>query len=188
MADSVSHESMVPADQILVFDTSPLAHFARQNWLGVLKAVVGEREAIVPDVVVDELNEMALRDDRVAVAAAADWIQRRELRTSEEIREFAYFSSLLVRGNRNRGESGVLALAKTAGGTAVIDDGAGRRAARANSVPLKPTLSLLCEAIRKDLLTIKLVSALADDLLISQYRLPFSPGQFETWAKDNGVV
>lgn len=28
-------------DDILVFDTGPLNHFARESWLGVLKAVVG---------------------------------------------------------------------------------------------------------------------------------------------------
>jgi len=31
------------SDEILIFDTGPLSHFARQNWLGVLKAVVGVR-------------------------------------------------------------------------------------------------------------------------------------------------
>jgi hypothetical protein len=44
------------ADEVLVFDTSPLSHFAKQNWLGLLKAVVGERTAVIPDVVVDELR------------------------------------------------------------------------------------------------------------------------------------
>jgi hypothetical protein len=42
-------------NEILVFDTGPLSHFARQNWLGVLKAIVGDRRALIPDVVVDEL-------------------------------------------------------------------------------------------------------------------------------------
>ncbi len=34
------HESSV-----LVFDTSPLSHFAKENWLGVLRAVLGDRKA-----------------------------------------------------------------------------------------------------------------------------------------------
>ncbi|WP_434743726.1 hypothetical protein [Micromonospora sp. SH-82] len=164
-----------------------MAHFARQNWLGVLKAVVGDRLALVPDVVVDELQQMSLMDDRVKAALDADWVERRELRTSEEILAFAKFAALLVKGERNKGEAGVLALASVVGGVAVVDDGAGRRAARENGIPLKPTLALLCDAIRQDLLTVKLVSALADDLLVSQYRLPFPAGGFESWATEQGL-
>lgn len=51
-------------NQILVFDTGPLCHIALEGWLGVLKAVVGERTALVPDVVVDELRAGAGRDSR----------------------------------------------------------------------------------------------------------------------------
>ncbi|WP_198009070.1 hypothetical protein [Saccharomonospora saliphila] len=170
-----------------MFDTSPLMHFARQNWLGVLKAVVGERKALVPDVVLDELTESAARDHRIQAALEADWIEHRELRTTAEMAAFAEFASLLVRGNRNKGEAGVLALAKTSGGVAVIDDGAGRHAAKTHGVALRPTLALLCEAIRGGLLTVELVDALADDLLMSQYRLPFRPGGFRNWAQEHGL-
>ncbi|WP_170160609.1 hypothetical protein [Prauserella muralis] len=37
------------------------------------------------------------------------------------------------------------------------------------------------------LLTVELVDALADDLLSSQYRLPFRPGSFKSWAQENGM-
>lgn len=150
---------------ILVFDTGPLMHFARHNWLGVLKAVVGKRTALIPDTVVDELRTGATRDSRIQAVLDATWLEHRELRTEEEIKAFADFSALLVWQDRNRGEAGVLALASTVGGIAVIDDGAGRRAAATHKVALRPTLSLLCEAIRLGLLTVELVSALADDLL-----------------------
>ena len=98
---------------------------------------------------------------------------------------FASFSSLLVKGDRNIGEAGVLALAKALSGTAVVDDAAGRKAARDNQVGLRPTLALLCDAVDSGLLTVKLVSALADDLLATEYRLPFEPGRFEAWAIEN---
>jgi hypothetical protein len=55
----------VSANEILIFDTGPLSHFARQNWLGVLKAVVGERTAVIPDVVVEELRAGSVLDGRV---------------------------------------------------------------------------------------------------------------------------
>jgi hypothetical protein len=53
---------------------------------------------------------------------------------------------------------------------------------------VKGTLGLLCDAIRDGLLTVKLVSAVADDLMTTQYRLPFGPGGFEKWASENGLV
>lgn len=175
-------------NEVLVFDTGPLCSFAQQNWLGVLKAVVGERTAVIPDVVVDELRVGATRDSRIQAVLDSPWIETWELRTEEEISAFAGFSQFLVRGDHNRGEAAVLALASTAGGVAVIDDGAARKAAQSHSVTYKPTLALLCEAIRCGLLTVQLVSALADDLLVTQYRLPFGPGGFAKWAADNGQL
>ncbi len=174
--------------EILVFDTGPLSHFARQSWLGVLKAVVGERQALIPDVVVDELSQGAQQDSRLQQVLDADWIERRSLVTDEEVAAFARFSALLVTGSRNLGEAGVLALAAVTGGVAVVDDGAARRAADANRVAKRPTLALLCEAIRSDLLTVKLVSAIADDLMATQYRLPFDSGGFAAWARDQGLA
>jgi predicted nucleic acid-binding protein len=174
--------------EILVFDTGPLSHFAKQNWLGVLKAVVGDRQALIPDVVVQELTEGARRDGRLQEVLDADWIEHRELTTDEEVTEFLRFASLLVKGARNRGEAGVLALASVLNGVAVVDDGAARKAADDHGIPKRPTLALLCEAIRSELLTVKLVSALADDLLATDYRLPFGAGGFERWADDQGLV
>ncbi len=34
--------------EALVVDASPLAHFARAGWLGVLKALVGSHRAVIP--------------------------------------------------------------------------------------------------------------------------------------------
>lgn len=173
---------------ILVFDTSPLCHFARENWLGVLKAVVGERTAVIPDTVAHELRTGAMRDSRVQAVLDASWIEMRELRTDEEIAALAEFSGLLVRGERNWGEAGVLALASTLGAVAVVDDGAGCKAARNHGVTVRRTLALLFEAVRGELLTFALVKALVNDLVIGQYRLPCKADDLEQWAKDNGLL
>ena len=82
----------------------------------------------------------------------------------------------------------MLAYAKVHGATAVIDDGAGRQAARDFSVALRPTLALLCDAIRDGLLTVRMVSDLADHLLETEYRLPFGPGGFARWADEHGLI
>jgi predicted nucleic acid-binding protein len=176
------------AAEVLVFDTGPLSHFARQSWLGVLKAVVGDRRAVIPDLVVNELAIGARTDSSLQAVLDADWIERRELRSDAELAAYATFASLLVKGTRNIGEAGVLALATTMSGIAVVDDGAARRAAADHGVVLRPTLALLCEAIRGGLLTVALVSALADDLLSTAYRLPFARGEFERWARDQGQL
>jgi len=176
------------SDEILVFDNGPLSHFARQGWLGVLKAVVGDRTVLIPDVVVAELQAGASLDSRIQSALDAPWIQRRELRSGEELIAFAKFSALLVKGERNRGEAGVLALASTLDAIAVVDDSAARKVADTHKIRLRPTLALLCEAIRAGLLTVRLVSALADDLLADEYRLPFAPGDFARWAREVGQL
>jgi hypothetical protein len=67
------------APEILVFDAGPLSHFARQQWLGTLKAVVGTRTALIPDVVLDELRIGAAQDSRIQAALDADWLERRDL-------------------------------------------------------------------------------------------------------------
>lgn len=50
------------------------------------------------------------------------------------------------------------------------------------------TLALLCDGIREGLLTIEEVSDLADELIATDYRLPFGPGGFTIWAKNNDLV
>ncbi len=171
----------------LVFDTGPLSHFATAGWLGVLKAVVANRRAIIPDAVVTELEAGTQTNPILQLILEAEWIGHHILRTDAEAEAFIRYSNTLVTGKRNVGEAAVLAVAETLPGTAVIDDAAGRRAAQANNVALRPTLALLCDAIREGLLTPPLVSALADDLLATQYRLPFKPGGFENWVKDNSM-
>jgi predicted nucleic acid-binding protein len=138
--------------------------------------------------VVEELRVGAARDYRIQMVLEAEWIERRVLQSPEEIASFAGFAELLVRRNRNWGDAAVLALAETSGGVAVLDDGPARHAAKSHGIALRPTLALICEAIRSGLLTARVASALADDLLASSYRLPIGPGGFEKWATDNNQI
>ncbi len=85
------------------------------------------------------------------------------------------------------GEAGVLALARVLSATAVVDDRVARKVPKDSGIALRPTLALFCEAIRIELLTVKLVAALADELLATEYHLPFGPGGFEAWALENGM-
>lgn len=86
---------MTKPDQarVLVFDTGPLSHFARQGWLGILRAVLGDRTAVVPDTVVAELREGVHGRPYLQAVLDAHWIEHHDLTT--EHREFATFSALL---------------------------------------------------------------------------------------------
>jgi predicted nucleic acid-binding protein len=179
---------MPDAAQILVFDTGPLSHLAQQGWLGVLRFVTGERTAIIPEAVVAELREGLPGRPHLRLVLDATWIEHRDLVTDAETAAFREFSRLLVVGGRNRGEAAVLAYAREHGGIAVLDDGPGRKAATARGVQCQGTLALLCEAVREGQLTLPLISALADHLLESEYRLPFSRGGFEQWARKNDLL
>jgi predicted nucleic acid-binding protein len=179
---------MIDKSQVLVFDTGPLSHFAKQSWLGALRLVTAGRTAIVPDTVVDELRAGVREYPHLQMVLDATWLEQRPLISSAELEQFARFASVLVANDRNLGECGVLAYAKVNDATAVIDDGPARKIAREYNVPHIGTLGLLCEALQDGILTVELISAVADDLIEGEYRLPFLTGGFRKWALDNGLV
>jgi predicted nucleic acid-binding protein len=180
---------MSTAPQVHILDTGPLSHFARSQWLGVLKAVLGDTRAVIPDLVHAELRDGAARHPELRAVLDAGWIEVVALEGDEQLAAFVHYERRLVGPDRrNLGECGVLALAETMpGAEAVLDDRVAYRAGRERAVAVRRTLGLLCEAIREGLLTVPLVSALADDLLRDEYRLPFRPGGFAKWAADQGL-
>ncbi|MFV2087370.1 nucleotide-binding protein [Micromonospora sp. LOL_021] len=181
---------MNPDRQTYVLDTGPLSHFARSQWLGVLKAVLANVTVVIPDVVEAELRDGATRHSYLQMVLDADWVGVVRLDQSAQITAFTYYKQRLVGPDgRNVGECGVLALAEaTPRAVAVVDDRVARNAAKSRKVEVRGTLGLLCDAIRQELLTVPLVNALADDLLQNSYRLPFGPGGFAKWASDEGLL
>jgi predicted nucleic acid-binding protein len=179
---------MPNALQVLVFDTGPLSHIAKQGWLGALRFITRDCCAVIPDTVVTELRVGVPQRPYLEMVLNAPWLTQQILSSSAELDAFATFSSFLVANGRNRGEAGVLAYAKVHGATAIIDDRPARNAAQRHGISCRGTLSLVCDAVNQDLITIAMASALADDLLESEYRLPFTRGDFVPWAKDNGLI
>lgn len=171
-----------------MFDTSPLSHFARAGWLGVLKSLVGSRRALIPAQVAVELQQAVDHEHTVGAVLEATWIEHHELRTDKELRAFASFAANLMSDGRNEGETAVLAVAATMpNADAVLDDAAAYKAAQRAGVSCTRTLGLLCDAVREGLLTAALVSNIADDLIETDYRLPFKPGEFIAWAIEEGL-
>ena len=167
--------------EILVFDTGPLSHFARADILGVLKSVVGPRHAVMPEAVVTELSQGVHLDYRIQAVLDADWMEHRAIETATEVDAFARFADLLVSGDDNIGDAAVLALAETMPARAVIDDWVACEIARKGRIAFCRSLNLLCEAVHSELLTLDFVSEIADELIRTNYRLPFGPGEFKAW-------
>lgn len=172
-----------------VLDTGPLSHFAKAQWLGVLKLVLKEHQALIPDVVVDELRSGAQQHHHLRSVLEAGWIETVPLTSPSQLSAFVHYERQLVGPDRrNIGECGVLALAESLpGAVAVVDDRVAVEASRGRPVKVRRTLGLLCDAVRAELLTVPLVSALADDLLQGQYRLPFTTGGFADWCEREGI-
>lgn len=82
----------------------------------------------------------------------------------------------------------VFALAATIPAQAVIDDNVAYNVGKRMGVSCTRTLAILCESIRKGLLTLDVVSNVADDLIATEYRLPFGPGEFAEWAIANEMI
>jgi len=171
-----------------VFDTGPLSHFARAGLLGALQLVVGERRAVIPAAVQNELRNGAHLHPSVQAALDATWIETRELESTQEIAAFSKYAERLVSGSRNVGEAAVLALAETLPGCAVVDDAAAHKFASGQGVHVTRTLALLCQSISQGVLNVATVSSIADELLETDYRLPFAKGEFELWATENLAV
>lgn len=172
-----------------VLDTGPLSHFAQAQWLGVLKSMLKEHRVLIPDVVAQELRNGCEQYHYLRSVLDADWIETLPLDTPDQLSAFVRYERQLVGPDgRNVGECGVLALAECLpDAVAVVDDRVAVEAAK-HRVTVRRTLGLLCDAIRAGLLTVPLVSALADDLLASQYRLPFPSGGFAEWCTSQGLV
>ena len=171
-----------------MFDTGPLSHFARAGLLDALRLVVGERRAVMPAAVRNELRGGVHLHPSIQTVLDASWIETHEFDSAPAIAAFSKYAERLVSGNRNIGEAAALALAETLPGCAVIDDAAAHKFASAQRVQVTRTLALLCQAISEDVLTPGTVSSIADELIETDYRLPFGKGDFERWAAENLTV
>lgn len=172
-----------------VFDTGPLSHFARGGWLSALKFLIGNKPAWVPEAVVRELSDGQHSHQHLGLVLAADWLGRDRSTDLAVLLRTATYEQRLAGNGRNRGECAVLALAGVRGWTAVVDDAEARKIAKEESIAYATTAKLLCEAIKSGQMTASSCAAIADDLVRTEYRLPFDSGQgFLDWAVRHGIL
>ncbi len=173
--------------QTLVLDTGPLSAFAQAGWLGALRGMA-ERVPYRLEVtaqVCAELRAGVPGHPANQLVLEADWIVSVDEESERERLLFASYAARLVSGGRNIGECSVLARAAACGSTAVVDDAVARRLAETERISYRGTLALLVETIRAGYLTLEAASDVADHLIAVKYRLPFQPGDFAVWARQN---
>ncbi|MEJ4100743.1 nucleotide-binding protein [Corynebacterium mastitidis] len=144
----------------------------------MLKFLVGDAPAVMPESVEREMLFQQASDPRLEQITRAGWIGVDRCNDLGFLRDFARYEQRLVPtgSERNRGECGVLALARARGWMAVLDDAAPRTIAEEEGIGKTGTLGLLCRAIREERLTVPMVERLTDDLIEGCYYLPFGPG------------
>jgi predicted nucleic acid-binding protein len=118
----------------LVFNTSPLSHFARAGRLAVLDRLTAAYRRVVPQAVLDELRAGEPAHPPLADVRNAGWLEIVACDGLAELRAFAHYVRVLGAGERDIGEASVLAWAEVNDEIAVIDERAGTQAAQARGV------------------------------------------------------
>ena len=172
----------------IVFDTGPLRHFAQQGWLGVLRFLTAERGAVIPESVEREVQRQASNDPRLEQILADGWLEVDRSSDLEFLVAFSAYEQRIAVGRKSLGECGVLALGRVRRWEMVLDDAVPRELAAEQGLRVVGTVRLLCDAVNARQLTLIMVESLADDLLANEYRLPFGPGGFRRFARENGLL
>jgi len=148
-----------PVADFVVADAGPLIGLARVGGLDVVRALFGR--VLVPPAVYSELKVSSSRAGATALATAVGegWLGQREI---------THVPARLIR-SVDLGEAQAIALAKEAGALLLIDERAGRTAARREHVLIIGTGALLVGAKRRGVLPE--VRPVLDALFQSGYRL-----------------
>jgi predicted nucleic acid-binding protein len=173
----------------LVFDNTPLSHFARAGALPVLEGITNAFRCVAPAEVVQELVRGIQKHPALAAAVSLPWVHIVELTEIKEIVAFARYKAELGGGTeRNSGEAAVLAWASVHGGTAVIDERAGTRAARRDHIQVHGTIWLITNAIRSGKLSKAEAVSMIDQLVATDMALPTDGAGFLAWAREEGLL
>jgi predicted nucleic acid-binding protein len=173
----------------LVFDNTPLSHFARSGALPVLKSISASFRCIAPAQVIQEIISGVSKHPALAAAVSLPWIEIVELVEVEEIIAFARYKAEFGGGTeRNNGEAAVLAWASVHGGTAIVDERAGTRAARRDHIAVHGTLWLITNALRDGKLSDDEAVSMVDQLAATDMALPTDGAGFLAWAYEEGLL
>jgi predicted nucleic acid-binding protein len=133
---------------ILVFDTSPLCHFARAGELATLRKLVVDFDCVTTKAVRAELRKGIGDYPALQDALNLDWVAEVPCDDLTELYLFGQYMNLLGNLERNAGEASVLAWAEAHSAAAYVDDQVAHDAGRRRGVSVFRTLRLVISAYR----------------------------------------
>lgn len=175
--------------QSLVFDNSPLSHFARAGRLSTLKELVHGYRCLVPIEVRQEIDAGMAAFPNLADILAVPWLEPIEIAKFRELAAFARYKSELGGGpQENTGEAAVLAWTSVHGGAAIIDERAGSRLAHRDGILAQDSMWLVAQGVQTGVLDRSEAENLVDELRATDMWLPANGKEFFAWACQEGLL
>lgn len=172
----------------LVFDASPLVHFARAERLDVLRQLVGDVRCVAPEAVFEGVAAVAVSHPQAGRVASLDWLERARVDGLRELQAFAVYARVLGVTQRDVGEASALAWAEVHRATAIVDDRVGKRAGMDRGVEVHGSLWLIFEGFNHGLLDRLDVEDLVGALVDSEAWFPCSAADAFEWGKREGLL
>ncbi len=174
---------------VLVFDNSPLSHFARAGRLETLEKILSTYRCVTLAEVMNEIHAGMAVHPALGKVLAAHWLDVVELDEVDEVVAFArYKAELGGVADRNNGEAAVLGWTSIHGGIAIIDERAGTRIAQRDGIKVHGTLWLLANGVRSQQLARSDAERIVDDLAATEMMLPVDGQGFFAWAYEEGLL
>jgi predicted nucleic acid-binding protein len=172
----------------IVFDTSPLSHFARAGRLTELEAITAAHRRITTEAVRGELRNASDRHPEIVAVLSLPWLDVVTTGSLEELRVFSEYTRRLGVGERNVGEASVLAWAEINAAVAIIDERVATNHGRERGVEVHGSLWLIYKGHLSGLLQLSTAEALVDALRDTEAWFPCSGATFFDWARREGVL
>ncbi len=167
----------------LVFDASPLSHFARAGRLETLERLTAGDACHVTRAVMAELDAGVAAYPRLGEVLAAAWLRVVAVDEPRELNVFAAYARSLVVGERNLGEASTLAWAEVHGALAVVDDLAARKLAHARGVSVRGSIGLVMQGVKSQVIGVADGRAILQELHKAGARLPSQfEKEYDDWA------
>lgn len=172
----------------LVWDTSPLWHAAKADRRDVLGDFArGPADStwfnVTTQTVVAELRRNCLTDD-------LSWLRVVNVDELDELMATIQWAERLGADPQgaNIGEATVCAWASCHHGTAIIDDRDARAVAERNKVDVHGSLWVIATAVQCGRITSRAATGFVDALIETGARYPCASGEFERWARLQGIL
>lgn len=172
---------------VLVFDNTPLSHFARAGELDTLAGLVAGFHCVTTRAVREELQKGVAIHPAIQDALDLEWLHTVPTDGLEVLYAFSAYMRRLGNDERNAGEASVLAWAEVNGGTAFVDEQAACNVARARGLSVRRTLNLIINAYRDKRMSAERAQQLVDRLVDEDARFPKAARQdLLAWGRGQG--